>query len=558
MKRYILSLAILAGMMASCSKLDLDSAFGGQTLGTALATPIGTINITLSNLYKQFDTIIVPEVAEDSTVFIYWEQAIKIDQFDIKDFTKGQIVSGSISTIDNPTIAGITASLSDVPLPKGNYLLNDTMLYTFNFDEQSDTSTYYIDSIKINHAMLRFGVDVTGLTLDENTYIETEISFPTLKSRKPLTFKAIAATNHIDIERAINPFIAEFKRSSMNSIDMHLKFKIVSDGTKRISPNSTINYYVEIKDIDYDVVYGYIYSKKPITSNHTKIDLPNTEQLSEFLESNFVSLYNPEFSIYLTTNLGVDATLAVRQVYAISKTGNKTEAHFKNGEKSFTKNINTPTTPFDSKNDSVTLDRNFGEINKLFEEIPDSIMLDWDVYIGTSGEESGKNFIVNPIQVDPRFSIRVPVWFDKETYIEVEDTLDADLTAINGEWADIVNIETFEIFLNFENSLPIHASADIAFLDSLGNELYKAEEVEIPCPMVDSLGRSTEVARHEEVFEFPHDKIANIIKTKKIAISIRVDGHDENATINFHANDGLKVKVSAYASVLITSDNITK
>ena len=53
--------------------------------------------------------------------------------------------------------------------------------------------------------------------------------------------------------------------------------------------------------------------------------MPNTEQLSEFLESNFVSLYNPEFSIYLTTNLGVDATLAVRQVYAISKTGNKTE-----------------------------------------------------------------------------------------------------------------------------------------------------------------------------------------------------------------------------------------
>ena len=41
-------------------------------------------------------------------------------------------------------------------------------------------------------------------------------------------------------------------------------------------------------------------------------------------------------------------------------------------------------------------------------------------------------------------------------------------------------------------------------------------------------------------------------------LSIHVDGHDKDATINFHANDGLKVKVSAYASVSVTPGNITK
>lgn len=556
MKKYILSLAIMACIMAGCSKIDLDSALDGQTLGTSLATPIGSIDITLSDLYKQFDTIIEPQVADDGTVFVYWESAIKIDEFNIKDFANGQKMEGSLSTIDNPMIAGLAESLPIIPLPECSYTLRDTVPYSFNFDEQSDTSTYYIDSIKIDHAILELEIDVTGLTLDEGTYIEAEISFPTLKSRKPLTFKAIAATSHIKIERSINPFSAEFARSGMNSVDMCLAFKVVSDGTKTVSTNSSINYSVEIKDIDYEAVHGYIYSNKPITSNHTKIDLPDTEQLSEFLEGNKVSLYNPEFSIYLTTNLGVDATLDVRQVYAVNKSGEKKYAEF-HGKKSFTKKINTPTTPFDIESDSVTLDRDFGGINKLFEEIPDSIMLDWDIYVGEEGKESGNNFIVNPIIVEPKFSIKVPVWFDKETFIQVGDTIDADLTAINGEWTDIVNIEKFEVYMNFENSLPLHASANIAFLDSLGNELYVAEGIEIPCPTVDELGRSTEAASHEEVFGFPHDAIANIIKTKKIAISILVEGHDKDATINFHANDGLKVKVSAYASVSVTPGNLT-
>lgn len=557
MKKYILSLTIIASMIVSCSKIDLDNALGDLSLGTSLATPIGTIDITLSDLYKQFDTIIAPEVADDGTVFVYWEEAIKIDEFDIKDFTKGQKTTESLSVLDDPTIAGMVASFPNIPLPKGTYMLCDTVPYSFNFDEQSDTSTYYIDSIKINHAMLEFGIDVTGLTLDEGTYIEAEISFPTLKSKKPIVFKAIASTSRINIERAINPFIAEFKRSGMNSVDMCLAFKIVSDGTKRVSASSSINYSVEIKDIDFDIVYGYMYSKAPITSNHTKIELPNTEQLSEFMGKNLVSLYNPEFSIYLTTNLGVDATLDVRQIYAMTKSGAKKYADF-NGKQSFTKEINTPKTPYDSESDKVTLDRDSGKINKLFEEIPDSIMLDWDLYIGKEGEESSSNFIVNPIQVDPKFSIKVPVWFDKETYIQYEDTLDANLTAINGEWTDIINIEKFEVYMNFENTLPVHARADIAFLDSLGNELFVAEDVNIPCPEVDELGRSTEAASHEEVFGFPHDAIANIIKTKKIAISILVDGHDKDATINFHANDGLKVKVSAYASVSVTPGNLTK
>ena len=86
MKKHILSLAIMASLMVSCSKIDLDNALGDLSLGTSLATPIGTIDITLSDLYKQFDTIIAPEIADDGTVFVYWEEAIKIDEFDIKDF----------------------------------------------------------------------------------------------------------------------------------------------------------------------------------------------------------------------------------------------------------------------------------------------------------------------------------------------------------------------------------------------------------------------------------------------------------------------------------------
>ena len=553
MKKNILFIVMLAGLIAGCTKIDLD-AISDQTINTSLAVPIGKMSISLSDIYKQFDTIITPQTDEDNTVFIYWEEPIKIDQFDIKDFTKGETYRGSVSPLDNTalnTLIGLLPQGTPVVLPAGNYLIADTLSYSFNFNETSDVNQYRIDSIIINQAMLKFGLDLTNITLDDGTYIETELSFPTLKSSKPIKFNIVASSSHIDLEQAINPFIANFGQTGTNAIDMYISFKLVSDGTKTISSNTSIDFSIGIENIDYDVVYGYIYSSNPICSNHTVIELPNTEQLDEFISSNSVGLYNPEFSINFTTNLGIDAKLEVNEIYAMAKK-NKKNAIF-NGKQSFTQFIGTPTTPHTSESTKVTLDRNFGGLNELFRDIPDSLVIDWDIFIGDAENKFNQDFITNPIQVDADFSVRIPIWFDKGTSVSCGDTIDADLTGINGEWANYIDFERFDIYLNFENTLPVHANAHLTFLDSLDNAIFTTDELDIPCPHVDELGRSTEASHKENVLQFSDEQIGYIMRTKKIIANFAVNGYDEESTMNFHASDGLSVKISAYATLKITA-----
>lgn len=548
MKKQILLFLTIAMSIAGCSKIDLDS-IGEQSVGTSLATPIGTINASIFDIYKKFDTIIDLQYDQDNTVFLYWEQPLKIDKFDIKDFSCGEKLSATYK-LDEIIGSSVPDGMS-IPLVKGTYVIKDTLNYSFNFNELDATQRYAIDSILIRHALLEMTLNATDITLDENTYIEAELSFPGMKGQNPIVIKAIAAQNFIEIERNLGYFMASFNNSGTNDVEIQIAFKLVSDGTKTISSTSAISFSTEIKDIKYDILYGYVYSSNPISTNHTVIKLANTDQLYEFVNKNIVSLYNPELTISLTNNIGVDAYLKVNDVYALTRTGKKTNALFR-GEPSFTKTVETSQRPYESATASIKLDRNFGGLNELFKEIPDSLILNWEMYIGNE-EEEHNDFIIDPIQLDAKFSTRVPIWFDKGATITFEDSLEADLTAINGEWTDYVDMQKFEIFLNFENTLPVHAKARIAFLDSIGNELFAKEDFDIECPPVDELGRSEEAAIKEITLEFTEEAIGNILKTKKIALKYLIDGYDEESTINFHASDGINVKISAYATIAVTT-----
>lgn len=560
MKRYILLLAIMASTVVGCSKINLDS-LSDQELGTALAIPIGNVNITLANIYKQFDTIITPQVDDNNTVFIYWEKPFKVDEFDLKVLTKGEKFEGSLSFLDDATLEELIKGLPDgqrIPLPQGYYQLKDTVRYSFNFNEQSQERIYFIDSVLFRNTTLNLELDLTDIELDENTYLEAEIHFPNLASDKAMKFQATATTGHTELQRNTGEFIAGFERTGTNEVDMYVTFKIVSDGTKTISKNSAVDYSVEFNDINFEIVHGYIYNKAPVCSNHTVIALPDIDQLYKFMETNLVALYNPQLSISLTTNLGVDASIRVNQAYATTRSGKVTHAVFDNDNTWFEEPIATPKVPYDTANYNLTLDRDFGKLNELFREIPDSFIIDWDVYMGQTEHISYSNFIVDPIQLDAKFSIRVPIWFDKGTYVNFNDTIPADLTAINNEWANYIDIDKFDIFLNIENTLPVHANAILTFLDENDNVISTKEDLVIPCPRVDEYGRSIETATDEMTLEFVGQDIANIVKTKKIAIEFLTTGYDEESTINFHATDGIKVKVSAYANVKTSISNFKK
>jgi len=547
--KKIFTIIIVAVCLMGCSKIDLDE-LAKQEYGTSLAIPIGQIDASIFDIFQQFDSVIDLKQDADNTVFVYWEQQFSVDEFSIKDFSKGAKLRGSYRVMDIPYIGNMLSVLpagTEVPLPKGKYAISDTLVYSFKFNDFGSDDQYDIDSILVHNATLALNLNLEEITLDDNNYIELELTFPTLSASRPMTFKAIATQNRMDIERMTGYFIANFGTSANNDVDFYLTMKLVSNGGMRISSNSMIKLATQFTDINMDVLYGYIYCKEPVTSNHTTIELPKVAELQEFITKNKVSLYNPQLALELTTNLGVDAALHVNGLYGVLNDGTHVDALFR-GSPSFTKTIETAQKPHTTATTNITIDRTFGGLNELFKTVPDSLAIDWDLYIGTPAMIHN-NFLVNPLQLDAKIYTKIPIWFDKGVAINYTDTMDADLTGINGEWTDYAKIKKFNIYLDFENTLPVQADARITFLDSLDHELFTQDNIEIPCPPVDEYGRSKQVVNKTNVLEFTEQAIANILKTKKIMVTYYISGYDEESLINFHATDGLKIKVSAYADM---------
>ena len=92
------------------------------------------------------------------------------------------------------------------------------------------------------------------------------------------------------------------------------------------------------------------------------------------------------------------------------------------------------------------------------------------------------------------------------------------------------------------------ASMDLAFLDSLGNELYLVNDIDIDCPEVNPDGTVKETTNQRVTpILFLNDTIHMIMRTKSIRFTAVLKGKDAESLTNIKATDNLSVEVSAFA-----------
>ncbi|HQB69361.1 MAG TPA: hypothetical protein PKY37_04530, partial [Paludibacteraceae bacterium] len=105
------------------------------------------------------------------------------------------------------------------------------------------------------------------------------------------------------------------------------------------------------------------------------------------------------------------------------------------------------------------------------------------------------------------------------------------------------------------NKLPVKVVASAIFLDSLDQEIYRQEGIQIASAVVDrATGLASSAVQSEFSIKFTEASIISIWKTKKIILSVRADGQDNTSLINVQLDDELTTTVSLFFKGGIKTD----
>ena len=558
-KIYIIVVVSLVAMATGCTKMNLDEV-DEMGYDAGLGIPVCKYHASVFQVLSKIDTTgYVYTNPEDMSLHVYWTEEQKNFNFGFMQFGSG---GKSNSWLDLESVGELRQLLENVPtgtavqLPAGVYVCRDTVLYDFEYDTCSaglgEEKECIVDSIKINKASIDLGINVQGLKLDKNNYIQLSFKLPSIKNCEKNSFTAIISSNKMNVSRIISQFVAEFYDQvvGVNIIEMDMEYKIVSSGTSYITKGARIDYSTQFNLIDYDTGYGRFWQKSPMYSEEIGVKMPEGIREIAAIGDSKLLFYNPEITMYIEHNLGADLLYTIEYLRTLDADGNEIAKASFNGSQSYSDYLERPWEPHKTAKDTLYFDRYFGETNKLFSKVPDSLAFKCHVNVGKENE-GHKDFLVNPMKMIVDIEAHMEMTFDAGTSYTLRDTVDAPLAKLDTGFTNYVNIDEFNIILVAQNSLPTKVSADVVFLDSTYTEVCR-KPIELECPEVDSRGVTIAPITQEVRLCFVGDDIRAILQTKYIAFKITVSGKDAESIISIHSDNAVDVDVSAYAKLRLT------
>ena len=547
--KIILLAVAIVWLTAGCTKVDLDKA-GDVNYGASLAVPVGSVHISMEDILNMAKISQI-STDEDYSINLFWKDTTKVLKVDLGDYTKGQRVNGEISITNSvPEIAAIISVLPEgaaINVPAGTYEFEKDLKYAFGFNAVNENEERIIREVDIDKANIDIDLLTEGITMNNDNYLEVEISFPNIQQNgTPKTFKLKMTSSNGSIADTMKHFSIGFPDTdTANEVSMHYRCKLVSDGAMTITKHAKLGYETYFNLMDTRQALGRFWMKNPIYSNKFSVDIPKAITDAEIFKSSNLYVHNPQLLIDITNNIGVDIALNLNEISAIGKDGQTRYAMF-DGSKKKSISLTRPTVPQDTASDIVMFDRENGGIQELFKSIPTKINVDCNVMAGKKNSLY-EDFIVNPTVVKLNMQCKLPLWFDPGTELTYSDTIKADFSNMSGEWSDIVNIEQFNVYMNVANGFPFDFQADISFADENGNILYTRENDIFKAAHTDENGLSIESTLEEHILTFENDDVTKIFKTKMIIIKAKISSDDHQ--MNIKATDKLDVKISAYAKM---------
>ena len=554
--KKLLTFILLCGLLSSCiTDINLKDANTDISLNPALALPIGSVHAHMIDLLTLVDSSYIKEDAHNG-IYVYYKGDSLDFNFKVEDFRDGETLNETLTLRTLPALSEIFDILDNLgvkkaPIPEGTFPFKKETLYHFGFNEYVEgEKDIHVDSAVIQHAEIFFEVNIEGIELTENTYLEMDFHFPgfldeeyankfeNIKIKKtPYTYKD-----------AMDHFMAHFdiEESTSNAVDLVVDFRIISDGNSTITSDAKIKFKTDIKYMNFEEIYGHIWQKEKYKGDVVSFDIPTDVFASDILKDNKILFSNPRLGINLTSNIGVPMLLQIENFH-----------YTKNGEENIIETkekcnltINIPEKPGDTYHAYLELNNDNSPISKLISEFPENITLDWAVYANDSVREH-THYFINPIVAYMDFEVTVPFQFDPTTQIFYKDTIAADLEETLSTITNIVNIDTVSLYLDITSSLPATAIVKLCYLDENNNLLFESKEFTVEAAEVDGDGRVLNPTIQNKEIGFSSNLAKEIMDTKNIAFEIGLKTKDDNSKLYIQATDKLDITLSAYAKAKI-------
>ena len=256
-------------------------------------------------------------------------------------------------------------------------------------------------------------------------------------------------------------------------------------------------------------------------------------------------------------DVGIPMDFEVEHIKAIDKNGQERVADF-NGQPNCVIRLEKPQTEGAFSENWAHFNKTYGHTDRLFEITPAKFAYKFNVSVSSFNNLwEQQHYIYFPPTINMYITAKLPFQFNPTSYYAYNDTLACDIEALTGvkDKPTELTVNNLNVHLKSTNNLPVKAVATAIFLDSLDQEIYRQEGIQIASAVVDrTTGLATSAVKSDFSLKFVEAGILTIWKTKKIVISVRVDGQDINSLVNFQLDDDLTTAVSLFIKGGIKTD----
>jgi len=543
--KFMLISFITGLFFVSCTNdVDLTNISSDIQWDGALAIPIGEANLNIENLLAQIDSqkILITEGEE----IIYQSEDSTIFRFRDIDLTKNaQPLNISFIFPISQTIPANNSYSFEKPNELINLGINTSP------EEQ-------IDSVRINNALLSIKIVSENLSISPNN-VELILEFPQNKVRhfngdtvcvnyKPADF------NNPTVKE-INNFIINTSQSSTIPFTLKLKFTAGSVPIT-IYPSSKIDVEIKFTHFDFEVAYGFFAPGSIATSTQQQsLDLPSFIEDFQFVD--------PQVILNIKSNIGTYLYFKINYIkaYLQEKPSSCMVYASFNGNPSTQKALGIkPSQPGEWATTQISLDKNYGSIDKFFSITPKPDMVEY-MFSTTLDQEKidqdhSTNFITSDAQIKVKYKIKIPFYLKPQSYYVYEDTLkDVDIDST----LEDVKIDSAKMILNVANGLPVKVELTMSLFDE-DNQMIETTfktTYQIDAPQIDANGCviPTDITPQKIIVSLNNEQLNDFKRAKNIIFQIKINSKDVNSYIHFQKSNTFRVKMSFFVKGNYTSNN---
>lgn len=536
---------MLLGFFACSTALDWDAA-KQVDYSTSLIIPIGNAKATIIDFIKD-DSTTIKFNASDSSLYIVWNDTSNID-FSIKDFSIGANGSYNFTpTTDDPNFT----ETGTVPAGKHLSFTQNINNYDLGLNENNSSRQITVDTIELNSGTMTINTTLQNIPVSSSNPLNANVSIldnngNTIRSvNKSITSQSYNFS--VDLGNL------KIKFSNSNIIPIRIAYSYTTSSSFTIDDNVKIKADISSTTLDPLNIWGLFYDSNYFTEDHIHTEM-SVDFINSFLSNGYNLLFsNPQIDFTIKNNIGIPLIFKIDSIYTTDNEGNIERADF-NGSTSYNLHTAKPAKIGEYTSATALFDKNNGGTNKLFRIKPVSINYIWAIGNDlSSGENAEGHFVQFPIKNEAVASVKIPLQLDETSYVTYNDTIKADLSDLqsninNATSEDSIekDVKELKIFLDILNKIPVTAIGNFTFLDENGLAVYTYSNFNIASADVNSDGMSTSASKQSITLTFTKDNIDKILRTKKIIISLKAQGKDDNSKIYIRANDYIYVNVGGY------------